>query len=62
MAGGRRRRSNTSGSESVLSVPIPLAIIPEDPVSTHEDYESAGLTAGSNRTMAGIEDADDPFA
>ncbi|KAJ2861426.1 hypothetical protein GGH94_004906 [Coemansia aciculifera] len=62
MAGGRRRRSITSGSESALNVPIPLAIVPEDSVSIHEDYESAGLTAGSNRTMTGLEDADDPFA
>ncbi|KAJ2804101.1 hypothetical protein H4S07_004304, partial [Coemansia furcata] len=62
MAGGRRRRSNTSGSESALNVPIPLVLVPEDSVSIHEDDESAALTAGSNLTMSGLEVADDPFA
>ncbi|KAJ2493619.1 hypothetical protein IWW37_000485 [Coemansia sp. RSA 2050] len=62
MAGGRRRRSNTSGSESALNVPAALTMVPEDSGFIHEDNESVGLTAGSNRTMPGLEDADDPFA
>ncbi|KAJ2893513.1 hypothetical protein IWW38_002840 [Coemansia aciculifera] len=62
MAGGRRRRSNTNGSESALSAPIPLEVVPEDSVSTHEDDESVLLTAGRNPAVPGLEDADDPFA
>ncbi|KAJ2744593.1 hypothetical protein GGI20_002846 [Coemansia sp. BCRC 34301] len=60
MAGGRRRRGNTFSSESVPTR-SPLAVVPEDSASIHEDDES-GLTAVSNPNMPGLEDTDDPFA